>query len=125
MRLMELRILVLPLAKGSDEGDDDTIKFLRKIVPGGVDDSYGIEVSKLAGIPNSVINRAKELLADMERSSKLKTQDTIRKAVQDDAQIDFNTLQKNKVINSLKALNINELTEDEAKDLLHEIANLS
>ena len=111
--------------KGSDEGDDDTIKFLRKIVPGGVDDSYGIEVSKLAGIPNSVINRAKELLADMERSSKLKTQDTIRKAVQDDAQIDFNTLQKNKVINSLKALNINELTEDEAKDLLHEIANLS
>ena len=111
--------------KANVDGNDDTIKFLRKIVPGGVDDSYGIEVSKLAGIPNSVINRAKELLVDMERSSKLKTWDTIKKAMQDDTQIDFNTLQQNKMINSLKGLNIDELTEDEAKNLLHEIANLS
>lgn len=41
-------------------GDD--ITFLRRIVPGGADDSYGIEVAKLAGIPQSVISRAKEIL---------------------------------------------------------------
>ena len=45
-------------------GDD--ITFLRRIVPGGADDSYGIEVAKLAGIPQSVISRAKEILKDLE-----------------------------------------------------------
>lgn len=45
-------------------GED--IKFLRKIVPGGVDDSYGIEVAKLAGLPNKVLIRSKEILAEME-----------------------------------------------------------
>ncbi|NMA80098.1 MAG: DNA mismatch repair protein MutS, partial [Clostridiales bacterium] len=109
----------------SKKGDDDNIRFLRKIVPGGVDDSYGIEVSKLAGIPNSVINRAKELLVDMERISKSKTQDAIQKAMDDETQIDFKALQQSKMMNSLKGLNINELTEDEAKNLLHEIASLS
>ena len=44
----------------------DTIRFLRKIVPGGVDDSYGIAVAKLAGLPDQVVKRAKELLAEME-----------------------------------------------------------
>ncbi|MCI7233021.1 MAG: DNA mismatch repair protein MutS, partial [Oscillospiraceae bacterium] len=44
----------------------ESIKFLRKIVEGGVDDSYGIEVAKLAGLPKGVVARAKELLADME-----------------------------------------------------------
>ena len=45
-------------------GDD--ITFLRKIVRGGADDSYGIEVAKLAGVPNAVIKRAKAVLADLE-----------------------------------------------------------
>ena len=40
----------------------DNIVFLRKIVKGGADKSYGIQVAKLAGVPDSVINRAKELL---------------------------------------------------------------
>ncbi len=44
----------------------DTIKFLRKIVRGGADDSYGIEVGKLAGLPQVVIDRAKDILKDME-----------------------------------------------------------
>lgn len=46
------------------KGDD--IIFLRKIVPGAADDSYGIEVAKLAGIPNEVIRRAKEVLASLD-----------------------------------------------------------
>ena len=42
--------------------------FLRKIVPGGADRSYGIHVAKLAGLPAPVINRAQEVLAQLERS---------------------------------------------------------
>ena len=52
------------------KGDD--ITFLRRIVPGGADDSYGIEVAKLAGVPDYITNRAKEILADLE-SGKTKT----------------------------------------------------
>ena len=44
----------------------DQMIFLRKIVPGATDDSFGIEVAKLAGIPNAVINRAREILAELE-----------------------------------------------------------
>src|SRR5699024_8333590 len=44
----------------------DQMIFLRKIVPGATDDSYGIEVAKLAGIPNAVISRAREILAELE-----------------------------------------------------------
>ena len=54
----------------------DNILFLRKIVRGSTDDSYGIEVAKLAGIPGEVIKRAKEILAVVERTSQtLKTSD--------------------------------------------------
>lgn len=45
---------------------DDTIVFLRKIVPGGADKSYGIQVARLAGLPDRVIDRAKEILANLE-----------------------------------------------------------
>ena len=48
------------------EKQGDTIKFLRKIIRGGADDSYGIEVGKLAGLPQSVIDRAKVILKEME-----------------------------------------------------------
>ena len=49
-------------------GDD--ITFLRRIVPGGADDSYGIEVAKLAGLPDSIIKRAKKILKELENNSK-------------------------------------------------------
>ena len=44
------------------------MRFLRKIVPGGISDSYGIDVAKLAGLPDKVVSRARELLAEMERA---------------------------------------------------------
>ena len=56
-------------------GDD--IKFLHKIVEGGTDDSYGIEVAKLAGIPQKVINRAKEELKGLEVLGKTKLAETL------------------------------------------------
>ena len=55
----------------SKRGED--IKFLRKIVRGGVDDSYGIEVAKLAGIPNKIITRARQLLSELEVDNERKT----------------------------------------------------
>lgn len=48
---------------------DENIIFLRKIISGGADQSYGIEVAKLAGVPNNVINRAKEILSGLENNS--------------------------------------------------------
>jgi len=49
---------------------ENEIVFLRKIVPGGADESYGIEVAKLAGLPKDVINRANEILASLESLNK-------------------------------------------------------
>jgi DNA mismatch repair protein MutS len=49
---------------------EDKIIFLHKIVPGGTDDSYGIYVAKLAGIPNTVIQRSKKILSELESQSK-------------------------------------------------------
>jgi DNA mismatch repair protein MutS len=45
---------------------DDRVVFLRKIVPGGSDKSYGIQVARLAGMPRGVVERAKEILANLE-----------------------------------------------------------
>ncbi|MDD4317563.1 MAG: hypothetical protein PHV75_03505, partial [Victivallaceae bacterium] len=47
----------------------DQIIFLRQIIPGGTDKSYGIHVAKLAGLPNPVIERAKEILENLENSA--------------------------------------------------------
>jgi DNA mismatch repair protein MutS len=46
---------------------NDQIIFLRKIVPGGADKSYGIQVARLAGLPKEILDRAKEILAHLER----------------------------------------------------------
>jgi DNA mismatch repair protein MutS len=47
---------------------NDRIVFLRKILPGRADQSYGIQVARLAGLPDSIIARAKEILANLEKS---------------------------------------------------------
>jgi len=52
---------------------NDSVIFLRKIIEGGADESYGIEVAKLAGLPNKVIERAREILCDLETSNKTNT----------------------------------------------------
>lgn len=96
-------------------GED--IKFLRKIVRGGVDDSYGIEVAKLAGLPNKVLNRAKQLLSEMEEE---KTE-LIKK---DEEQISFGTIGNDKIIDRLRKTNIDELTDEDAKYFLKELCDM-
>ena len=97
-------------------GED--IKFLRKIVPGGVDDSYGIEVAKLAGLPNKVLSRAKELLNEMELS---KVQEKTA-AVRDD-QISFQSMGDDRILDRLKKTNADEFTDAEAKAFLKELTD--
>lgn len=96
-------------------GED--IKFLRKIVRGGVDDSYGIEVAKLAGLPNKVLNRAKQLLAEME-------QDDGKTVKKSDDQISFGTIGNDRIIDRLRKTNVDELTDEDAKYFLKELCNM-
>ena len=101
-------------------GDD--ITFLRRIVPGGADDSYGIEVAKLAGVPNTIINRAKEILADLESG---KAETIIEKVnVNEDTQLSLMGVASSPVIDKLKSGDLNTLTPIEAMNLLYELKNM-
>ena len=100
-------------------GED--IKFLRKIVPGGVSDSYGIEVAKLAGLPNKVLNRAKDLLREMERS---RAEDYGKELnANDDSQVSFHAISGAVVLDRLRKTNVDEFSDAEAMAFLREITN--
>ena len=98
----------------------DGIIFLRKIVRGSTDDSYGIEVAKLAGLPNEVIKRAREVLAVVERSSKsLTTSEQGTPAPQkDDSLITMDDFIHEQVIEELRGMDINTLSPYEAMSFL-------
>ncbi len=98
----------------------DTIRFLRKIVPGGTDDSYGIEVAKLAGLPEQVVKRARKLLTEMELNA-AKGNET---AVSDSGQISFADLQREQAIGMLRQTNPDELSDRECRELLVEALKL-
>jgi DNA mismatch repair protein MutS len=99
----------------------DGIIFLRKIVRGSTDDSYGIEVAKLSGLPNEVIKRAKEVLAVVEASAAdLRTggEAKARAVVEDDGLITMQDCINDQVIEELKAADLNTLSPLEAMNLL-------
>ena len=99
----------------------DSITFLRKIVRGSTDDSYGIEVAKLAGIPSEVIKRAREVLADVENTAieLKKTGSSQKKTVcDDDSIISIDDMINEQVIAELKGIDINTLSPYEAMTLL-------
>ena len=100
----------------------DGIIFLRKIVRGSTDDSYGIEVAKLAGLPNEVIKRAKEVLSVVERSSKsLTTSDGAAPAEADDSLISIDDFVHEQVIEELRGIDINTLSPYEAMSFLFDL----
>ncbi len=101
----------------------DSITFLRKIVKGSTDDSYGIEVAKLAGLPNEVIKRAKEVLANVEESAKnLKLTDREEKKVEkDESLISFEDCIQDQVVQELKNTDINTLSPYECMTLLFDL----
>ena len=96
----------------------DNITFLRKIVRGSTDDSYGIEVAKLAGIPNEVIKRAKEVLASVENTAKALSTSEKKDVIEDDTLITLDELVNEQVIEELKAVDINTLSPYEAMSFL-------
>ena len=105
-------------------GDDVT--FLRKIVKGSTDDSFGIEVAKLAGLPNEVVKRAKEILAAVETSSKA-VRDAVddsstgtKKAAADDGAISIDDSINARLIDELREVDLNTLSPYECMNLLFE-----
>ena len=101
-------------------GDD--IIFLRKIVPGGADDSYGIEVAKLAGVPASVIRRAKAVLESIEDGKGIVPAARASGSSEgSENQVSLGDIGENHLIDRLKALDLNTLTPLEAMNLLYEL----
>ncbi|WP_207669180.1 DNA mismatch repair protein MutS [Natranaerovirga pectinivora] len=115
-------------------GDD--IIFLRKIIKGGADQSYGIQVAKLAGVPEFVINRAKELvseLADADITKNVNVEKVLKEkkeVVTDDNKSRpqqmslFEETTHNKVIKELQALSILEMTPMDALNKLYELQKI-
>lgn len=106
-------------------GDD--ITFLRRIIPGGADDSYGIEVAKLAGLPDWIIKRAKEILKEL-TSGKTDDKETFANisphSSEDDMQLNLLDTSSNAVTDKLKSVDVNTLTPIEAMNLLYELKNM-
>ena len=105
-------------------GED--IVFLRRIIPGGVDESYGIEVSKLAGIPRWVIDRAYELLSSLEEGqavseAKVKTR---AKPKEESEQLYFIDEKAEAIKKRLRGADPNTLTPIEALNLIYELKKL-
>jgi DNA mismatch repair protein MutS len=100
----------------------DSITFLRKIVRGSTDDSYGIEVAKLAGLPGEVIKRAKEILATVEESAKnIKlTDNEVKIEEKDDSLITFDDCISEQVIEEIKNTDINTLSPYECMMMVFE-----
>ena len=100
----------------------DQMIFLRKIVPGATDDSYGIEVAKLAGIPNVVISRAREILAELEADGG-KTAAPVAVSEPDD-QVSWLDMQGQQVIAALENITVETLTPIEAMNELYRLKKM-
>ena len=95
------------------------IVFLRKIVPGAADDSYGVEVAKLAGLPDRVISRARELLRDLEGGAPVRTV-----TVAADDQISIMSMENDALRKKLERISVETLTPIEAMNALYELKQM-
>ncbi len=103
-------------AKKRGEG----ITFLRKIVRGSTDDSFGIEVAKLAGLPNEVVKRAREVLSSVEKTAKaLNAAENLPE--KDDSLITIEDQMNEQVIAELKAADLNSLSPFECMAFLFDL----
>jgi DNA mismatch repair protein MutS len=97
------------------------IVFLRKVQPGAADRSYGIEVAKLAGLPNEVITRAREVLAEHESAERALTEHLSPGASTPATQLTIFTPLSQPVLEKLREVDLNRLTPLEALNLLAEL----
>lgn len=104
-------------------GDD--ITFLRRIVRGGADQSFGIEVAKLAGVPDAVVRRAKVILKDLEKNAveiEFKADDCIiEEETDEEIQYNFTANGRQELIEILKTVDVNTLTPIEAMQTLYDL----
>ncbi len=98
-----------------EKGED--IIFLRKIIRGGTDESYGIHVAKLAGVPNKVVTRANEILKTLERKITVKKEDKKNVA----GQLDMYNYKLAEIAHTIDKVDINELTPIDALNVLVKI----
>ncbi len=96
----------------------DSVTFLRKIVPGSTDDSYGIEVALLAGVPAEVIRRAKEILAQLEKDNP----DRKRVNYEEVEVLPILAGIRDEIVEELKSVNVDTLTPIEALGKLYELS---
>ena len=100
----------------------DSITFLRKIVRGSTDDSYGIEVAKLAGLPNEVVRRAREVLASVEATAKaVSASDAPAKGKADDGAISMEDCMEQSVLDDLRNTDLNTLSPFECMSFLFDL----
>lgn len=115
-----------------ENGDD--IVFLRKIVQGGADKSYGIQVAKLAGVPDSVIERAKQIVEELIANDISETVKNIqvdhaparkKKTKLDEVDLEqislFDTVKDDDILEELKNLDLGNLTPIDALNKLYEL----
>jgi len=101
-------------------GDD--ITFLRRIVRGPADGSYGIEVAKLAGVPDSVVKRAKTVLKSLEENGNyVPSQSVVKNASDDEFQVSFEDNKNSEIVERIRNIDVNTLTPIEALSLLYEL----
>lgn len=98
----------------------DEIIFLRKIIPGRADDSYGVEVAKLAGVPPWVVKRGKEILAELEAQGFV-DESPAKPVERDESQLSLEQMQDQQVLERLRKTSVETLTPLEAMNLLYEL----
>ena len=99
-----------------EKGED--IIFLRKIVKGGTDESYGIHVARLAGVPKEVLKNAREILKNLERKSMLGEKNMEKAEKQGAGQLDMYNYKIAEIAHELDKINVNELTPIDAMNIL-------
>ena len=100
----------------------DKMIFLRKIVPGATDDSFGVEVAKLAGLPNTVVSRARQILAELESQDPKGTRDL--HISQPDEQVSMLDLTGQQILAALERINVETLTPIEAMNELYKLKKM-
>ena len=96
--------------------------FLRKIVPGATDDSYGIEVAKLAGLPAAVVTRAREILSELEAGAA--PAPAPREKLPEDDQVSMMDLAGQQIVAALRGISVETLTPIEAMNELYKLRKL-
>jgi len=115
---------VINLSIACKKRDDDII-FLRKIVKGGADESYGIEVAKLAGVPKEITDRAKKILNSIESENgeiQIVSKGGRKKEEAPTMQMGFSGMVESEIIDIIKNTDINVLSPIEAMNVLYELS---